>query len=159
VFDDPAFGRSISKQEAYAVLDKASEAGLVHMTANLESGHSFICNCCGCCCMALKGMTKLGVLDVVNSDFYAQIDSEACTGCDMCADNVCQVDAIAEQEGSYRVDRARCLGCGHCVDVCAVDAIELMRKRPEELVPPVKDADTFLEELARRRGVDFSAYK
>ena len=46
VFDDPAFGRSISKQEAYAVLEKASEAGLVHMTANLESGHSFICNRC-----------------------------------------------------------------------------------------------------------------
>ena len=45
------------------------------------------------------------------------------------------------------------------MDVCPVDAIELKRKRPEELVPPVKDADTFLEELARRRGVDFSAYK
>ena len=129
------------------------------MTANLENGHSFICNCCGCCCMALKGMTKLGVLDVVNSDFYAQVDSAACTGCDMCADHVCQVDAIAEQEGSYRVDRARCLGCGHCVDVCPVDAIELMRKQPEDREPPVKDADTFLEELARRRGVDFSAYK
>jgi len=159
VFDDPAFGRSISKQEAYAVLEKANEAGLVHMTANLESGHSFICNCCGCCCMALKGMTKLGVLDVVNSDFYAQVDSEVCTSCDMCADNVCQVDAIAEQEDTYRVDRSRCLGCGHCVDVCPVDAIELLRKPLEDREPPVKDADTFLEELARRRGVDFSAYK
>jgi len=34
-----------------------------------------------------------------------------------------------------------------------------MRKQPEDQVPPVKDADTFLEEPARRRGVDFSAYK
>ena len=159
MFDDPAFGRAISKEEAYAVLDKAEQAGLVHMTANLESGHNFICNCCGCCCMVLKGMTKLGIPEVVNSDFYSRIDSELCTGCDMCAANVCQVDAIAEQEGTYRVDRARCLGCGHCVDVCPVEAIQLIRKEPEERVPPLEDADAFLEEMARRRGVDYSAYK
>ena len=44
-------------------------------------------------------------------------------------------------------------------DVCPVDAIELLRKQPEDRVPPVKDAATFLEELARRGGVDFSAYE
>jgi Pyruvate/2-oxoacid:ferredoxin oxidoreductase delta subunit len=159
LFDDAAFGRPISKQEAYAVLDKAQQAGLVHMTANLESGHSFICNCCGCCCMVLKGMTKFGIEQVVNSDFYSQIDAQLCTDCGICADELCQVDAIAEQEGAYRVDRARCLGCGQCVDACPVEAIQLVRKGPEDRVPPVKDGDTFLDEIARQRGVDYSAYK
>jgi len=159
IFDDPAFGRAISKQEAYEVLDKAAKAGLVHMTANLESGHNFICNCCGCCCMVLKGVTKLGIPEVVNSDFYSHIDPQECTSCDVCAVDVCPVDAIAEREGTYRVDRERCLGCGHCVEVCPTDAIQLIRKGPEDREPPLKDADAFLDEMARRRGVDYSAYK
>jgi electron transport complex protein RnfB len=159
LFDDPAFGRPISKEEAYAVLDEAEQAGLVHMTANLETGHNFICNCCGCCCMVLKGMTKLGVRQVVDSDFYSQIDAEVCTSCGSCVDDVCQVDAIAEQGDSYSIDRVRCLGCGNCVSVCPEEAIELIRKEPEDRVPPLKDADDFLNELARQRGVDYSAYK
>jgi formate hydrogenlyase subunit 6/NADH:ubiquinone oxidoreductase subunit I len=159
LFDEGVLGRPISKQEAYAVLDKAEQAGLVHMTANLESDHNFICNCCGCCCQVLKGMTKLGMAEVVNSDFHSQIDAEECTGCGICATDVCQVDAIAEQEGAYQTDRARCLGCGNCVNVCPVEAIRLVRKRREDRVPPLKDADTFLDEIARQRGVDYSAYK
>ncbi|MFH1113866.1 MAG: 4Fe-4S ferredoxin, partial [Pseudomonadota bacterium] len=43
-------GKIITKEQAYEVLRTAEEAGLVHMTSNVESGHWFICNCCECCC-------------------------------------------------------------------------------------------------------------
>lgn len=158
-FEDGSWGRAISKQEAYAVLDKAEEAGLVHLTGNVESGHHYICNCCGCCCGVLKGITKLGLTGVVNSDFYSQIDAEVCSGCGLCADNVCQVGAIEELEDVCRVDRDRCIGCGLCVRICPTEALQLFRKRPEDRVPPPKDENQWFEERARLRGVDYSAYR
>ncbi|MBI4830845.1 MAG: (Fe-S)-binding protein, partial [Candidatus Lindowbacteria bacterium] len=44
------FGRKITKEEAYKVLDRSEEAGLVHLSDNTQKRINFICNCCGCCC-------------------------------------------------------------------------------------------------------------
>jgi Pyruvate/2-oxoacid:ferredoxin oxidoreductase delta subunit len=158
-FEDGTLGRPISKEEAYAVLDRAEAAGLIHLTTNVESGQYFLCNCCGCCCAGLKAITKLGLTDVINSDYYSLIDHEACTECGLCAENVCQLDAIAEREGGYRVDRARCVGCGQCLMLCPADAIRLLRKPAAERVQPPATPDLWREERARARGVDFSRYK
>ena len=158
-FDRHHWGRSISKQEAYGVLDKAAEAGLVHLTSNVENGHFFICNCCGCCCAVLKGITKLGMSDVINSDFYSEIDADLCTSCGACVEDVCHVDAISEGEEAYLIDRGLCIGCGVCLDSCSVEAIELKRKpEAERLAPPANDGAWF-EERGRLRGVDFSDYE
>jgi ferredoxin len=159
LFDDPPSGRLISKEEAYAVLEKAEDAGLVHLTSNVASGHYFICNCCGCCCGVLKGITKHGLSGVINSDFYSEIEDESCVGCGVCVEHVCQVDAISEQEQTYRIDRARCLGCGNCVGLCPTDAIRLLAKSPEDRILPPADQDAWLDERARIRGVDYSAYR
>jgi NAD-dependent dihydropyrimidine dehydrogenase PreA subunit len=159
LFDDPPSGRPISKEEAYAVLETSEEAGLVHLTSNVANGHYFICNCCGCCCGVLKGITKHGLPEVVNSDFYSGIEMESCVGCGICVENVCQVDAISEQEGIYRIDRSRCLGCGNCVGLCPTDAIRLLAKLSEDRLPPPADQDAWLDERARLRGVDYSAFR
>ena len=159
IFDDAPSGRAISKQEAYAVLEEAEDAGLVHLTSNVTSGHYFICNCCGCCCAVLKGITKHGLTNVVNSDFYSEIEVEPCTGCGICAENVCQVDAISEEGEAYRVDGALCLGCGNCVDLCPTEAIQLRRKRPEDRQAPPADHDAWMDARARIRGVDYSQYR
>lgn len=162
VFDNnPLGGRVISKEEAYEVLRKSEEAGLVHLTWNVESGHFFICNCCGCCCGVLRGINDLGILasTVVNSYYYAEIDPDECAACGTCADERCQVNAIEEGEEAYQVIREKCIGCGLCVTTCPSEAIRLVRKPPEELVPPPKDEDAWFEERGRQRGVDFSAYK
>jgi NAD-dependent dihydropyrimidine dehydrogenase PreA subunit len=159
IFDDPPSGRSISKEEAYSVLEEAEDAGLVHLTSNVASGHYFICNCCGCCCAVLKGMTKHGLTNVVNTDFYSEIHTEPCTGCGLCVESVCQVDAISEKDEIYGVDRALCLGCGNCVGICPADAIQLQRKRPEDRVTPPADHDAWLDERARIRGVDYSMFR
>ena len=38
----PWIGRTISKNEAYEVLRKAENAGLVHMTSNMEKRYTYI---------------------------------------------------------------------------------------------------------------------
>ena len=159
LFEHHPWGRPITKKEAYAVLDKAEDAGLVHLTSNVENGHAFICNCCGCCCGVLKGINKLGMSDVINADFYSEIDADLCTSCGDCADGVCQVSAISEGEEAYRVDRRLCIGCGVCIDTCDFVAIELKRKPEAERVAPPANDDAWSEERGRLRGVDFSAYK
>ena len=161
VFDNPRAGHAISKEEAYEVLHKSEEAGLVHLTWNVESGHFFICNCCGCCCGVLRGINDLGIpaSKVVNSYYYAEIDPDECAACGTCADERCQVNAIEEGEDAYEVIREKCIGCGLCVPTCPSEAIQLVRKSAEELVPPPKDEMDWYDERGRQRGVDFSPYK
>jgi electron transport complex protein RnfB len=161
IFDNPRYGRTISKNEAYEVLNKSEEAGLVHLTFNVESGHFFICNCCGCCCGVLRGIKELGIpaSKVVNSHYYAKIDPDACEACGICADERCQVDAIEEGEDAYEIIKDKCIGCGLCISTCPNEAIQLVRKEPEELLHPPRDEMAWFEERGRLRGVDFSSYK
>jgi Pyruvate/2-oxoacid:ferredoxin oxidoreductase delta subunit len=158
-FENHPWGRPISKQEAYGLMEKAEDAGLVHLTTNVEEGPSFICSCCGCCCVALKAITQLGLTDVINSDFYCEIDADLCVSCGDCGNGVCQVNAISEGGEAYRVDRRLCIGCGVCIDHCNDAAMELVPKPAEERVARFADEDAWREEIARLRGVDFSAYK
>ncbi len=151
-------GREITREEAYEVLNKAEEAGLVHLTGNTQTDHWFICNCCGCCCGALQAVRYLGLTDIVNSHYYAEIDPDLCTACGTCKDERCQVKAIDEEDDVYRINE-RCIGCGLCVTSCPTEAIRLIHKNPEEIQAPPKDVEAWNEERARQRGVDFSAYK
>jgi ferredoxin len=96
---------------------------------------------------------------VVNSHYYAEIEPDECQVCGICADERCQVNAIEAGEEAYHVIRDRCIGCGLCVSTCPSEAIKLVRKQPEKMVPPPKDEMAWYEERARERGVDFSAFK
>ncbi len=161
VFDHhPLIKKSITKEEAYEVLRKSEEAGLVHLTSNVESGHYYICNCCGCCCGVLRSMNELGVTEAINSAFYAEIDSTVCVACGLCADERCQIQAITGEAGeNYQVIREKCIGCGLCVSTCPTNAIGLVRKEAADLVTPPKDEKEWFEKRGELRGVDFSAYR
>jgi len=161
VFDNKPHYRSLSKEEAYAVLDEAEEAGLVHLTWNVASDRFFICNCCGCCCGVLRSINEEGIpaSSVINSYYYAMIDPEACEACGVCADERCQVNAIEEGEDAYRVVREKCIGCGLCVSTCPTDAISLVRKEAGEIEAPPQNEMEWYEKRAQLRGVDFSKYK
>ncbi|MBW2091932.1 MAG: 4Fe-4S binding protein [Deltaproteobacteria bacterium] len=162
IFDNASgVSRPITKQEAFDLLDKAEEAGLVHLTHNMQNGLFYICNCCGCCCGVLSAINRLGInaTEVVNSHYYAEIDPDLCTVCNTCVDERCQVNAIEEGEDFNEVIRDKCIGCGLCVTTCPSEAIQLVRKAPEELTLPPQDEASWFEERGQWRGVDFSMYK
>jgi len=161
VFDNSHWGRPISKQEAYALLAKAEEHGLVHLTWNVQGGHFYICNCCGCCCHVLRSINELGISaqNVVNTHYYAHIDPDCCTVCGVCADERCQVNAIDEGEDAYSINRSKCIGCGLCVSTCPSEAVRLIKRDEKDRVPPPQNEDAWFEERGRLRGVDFSKLK
>jgi MinD superfamily P-loop ATPase len=101
----------------------------------------------------------MGLTNVVNSYYYAEIDSDSCEVCGICADERCQVNAIEKGEETYHIIRDRCIGCGLCVTTCPAEAIRLVGKEEKERVNPPKDESAWFEERACQRGIDFSAYK
>ena len=161
VFDNSDHYKALTREETYSLLDQAEEAGLVHLTWNVESGHFFICNCCGCCCGVLRSINELGIdaAKVINSYYYAEIDPDECTVCGVCRDERCQVDAIEEGEDALVIVREKCIGCGLCVTTCPSDAIALARKQPDEIVPPPKNEQDWYAKRADQRGIDISKFQ
>ena len=154
------WGREITKEQAYQLLREAEEAGLVHLTSNVENGNTFICNCCSCCCGVLRSVNELDVPGAVNSDFYAEIEGDECDWCGVCLEEKgCQVRAIEEGDTAYRVIKERCIGCGLCVTACPRDAIKLVAKPQQEIIAPPTDMRAWNDARANQRSVDYTAYK
>jgi electron transport complex protein RnfB len=160
-FDNPSYGRIITKEEAYKILAEAEENGLVHLTSNTQSDRFFICNCCKCCCGILRGINELGIAatSVVNSHYYAEIDVDECNSCGVCADERCQVGAIDEKDDYYEIIGERCIGCGLCITTCSEGAIQLKRRPESEIVPPPLNEEQWFKARGQARGVDFSKYE
>ena len=149
----PPTPNDISKEEALAVLDKSEEIGLVHTVSNIAKGIGYVCNCCGCCCGILRGITDWGIENsVAYANYYSIIDPDECIGCGICVER-CQVNAISLEEGVAAVDRERCIGCGLCVTGCPSNAAKLQRKPEDEIVHPPVDLATWESERLRNRGL------
>lgn len=160
VFDNhPLIKKAITKEEAYEVLRISEEAGLVHMISNVEDEHYYICNCCGCCCGVLRSMNEFGVTEAVNASYYAEIDEALCVACGVCADERCQVQAIAESGDAYAVIQSKCIGCGLCVSTCPSEAIQMVRKPQAEIKSPAKNEKEWFKLRGDARGVDFQVYQ
>ena len=87
--------RLISKEEAYEVLRRAEDNGLVHeinQTPGFEESTA-ICNCCGCSGVALRIAEMFRAKNAIRSNFAAKIDKEKCVACGQCVEN-CQTNAI-----------------------------------------------------------------
>jgi len=134
---NPKLGREVTKEEAHEHVTKCRDAGLVHLIGRnkldtwwlgVSPGDKLltVCNCCPCCCLwkmipnlnpeISRKVTKMPGVSVRVTD--------ACTGCGICAESVCFVDAITMAD-----DRAvisdQCRGCGYCIEICPETAIEL----------------------------------
>lgn len=93
-------GREITREEAFEIIRKAEDNGLMHSIPNLDSpGHTHaICNCCGCGCYAMRLANEYLNNDIVRSNYKSV------------------------------VDESKCVACGECVDVCPTNAIRLGQK-------------------------------
>ncbi|MEW5866796.1 MAG: 4Fe-4S binding protein [Bacillota bacterium] len=116
-------------------------------------GISYICNCCGCCCGILRGITQWGIENsVAHANYYSVIDPDRCLACGTCVER-CQVHAISEPNGVDVVDLKRCIGCGLCVTGCPNGAAMLERKPEAEIVHPPANYRTWERERLLNRGL------
>ncbi|TFF86192.1 MAG: 4Fe-4S dicluster domain-containing protein [Promethearchaeota archaeon] len=129
-------GRELTIDEAIDVLKMAEKSGLVHVINNQSDKHSFICNCCGCCCGFLGNANKFKLIDnmIAKSNYIPVIDSNKCTLCKTCI-NKCPVNALFVNYGSkedlsdsyVHLREDICIGCGVCSVNCPSNAIILKK--------------------------------
>lgn len=127
---DREIGREISTETALAYLDRAEEAGLVHLGRNNVNRDMMICNCCSCCCTGLYALNVVNYPAYAPSRFRVRIAEDDCIGCGTCIDR-CQFMAIEIEEIAH-IDLDKCYGCGNCVITCPEEALVLEEVRPEE---------------------------
>jgi NADPH-dependent glutamate synthase beta subunit-like oxidoreductase/NAD-dependent dihydropyrimidine dehydrogenase PreA subunit len=88
-------GRKITREEAFEIIKRAEENGLMHQIPNLDgSGKTHaICNCCGCSCLALRSAEMYRNVDMVRSNYVSYVDKDKCVACGQCVEN-CPVNAL-----------------------------------------------------------------
>ncbi len=107
--------RLITKEEAYEVLRRAEDNGLVHeinQTPGFEES-SAICNCCGCSCYALRIAEMFRSKNAIRSNYVARVDKEKCVACGQCVEN-CQTNAV-------RLGQKNCVNNPHVSDAYDTD--------------------------------------
>ncbi len=149
----------LTKEESLARLKAAADAGLVHSVTNAKEDISYICNCCTCSCGILRGMAEMGIANVVaRSAFVNTVDEDLCQGCEDCIE-YCQFNALALHDDALliNINATSCVGCGVCVPVCPEEALVLVRRPEEDILPVPVTEDEWMLDRASARGVDMDA--
>ena len=143
----------ITKEEALQILKDAEEAALVHSVSNVVDGLHYICNCCGCCCGVLRGITEWGIENTMaRANYEAIVNNNDCIGCEVCIER-CQVSAITMVDGIAHINRDKCLGCGLCITTCATEAIELTPRPEEEQITPPENFGEWEKKRLKNRNI------
>ncbi|NCB41163.1 MAG: 4Fe-4S dicluster domain-containing protein [Clostridia bacterium] len=129
------YAKQISTEEALSILELAYKHNLVQFAENVKEDVGFICNCCACCCMALKGAKKMGVPQTISSSNFIVTMNNKCIRCKRCVD-VCPVGCFkVDEHGNVLLDSTLCLGCGVCERVCKPKAIEMVQREKRIFTP------------------------
>jgi ferredoxin len=148
---DPDFGRLVTRQEAKEHIKKCANAGLVHLIGknkidtqwlDVRPGEKLltICNCCECCCLWKMLPNLPGKISrIVTKIPGIRIDVlDNCSGCGICADKVCFVNAISMKNNLTVIDQELCRGCARCIEVCPENAIKLTIEDEEYINETIK---------------------
>ena len=114
-FSEQGYHRLVSKEEAYEILQRAEDNGLVHeinQTPGFEDTTA-ICNCCGCSCFALRIAELFRTPRAIRSNYIARVDKEKCVACGQCVEN-CQTNAL-------KLGQKRCATDPHISDTYDTD--------------------------------------
>jgi ferredoxin len=140
---NPKLGRLVDVKTALAHVERAHQAGLVHLIGRDKIDAVWmgvkpytklmtVCNCCSCCCLfrflpnlAPKLQKKIERMPGVRVEV-----SGKCVGCGNCSLGVCFIDAIHVMDGRAVIDET-CRGCGNCVEACPEGAIRVVIERED----------------------------
>ena len=139
------YARQVDASEGLDLLRQAYESHLVQFGENARENVSFICNCCGCCCEAMKAARRFGLLHPVHTtNFLPVVDEAKCNGCGKCV-NQCPVEAMTlvstndphhPKMKEAKLDADICLGCGLCARACDRGGVTL-RSREKRVITPM----------------------
>ncbi len=143
---DRGIGTYLTEEEALTLLEKMENEGLIHTTINTQRRPQFICNCCTCSCLILRGLTEMhNPRAFAKSNFVPSRDDDACTLCRTCIE-VCPFDCYFyhwghdDQPEKIGFLEERCVGCGLCAYHCPADAITLVKVRNDVPEPGPREA-------------------
>jgi len=150
------FAEKRSTEQLLAILERARDLRLTHITDNIRHKPSFICNCCSCCCELLGGVQRGYPMGVAKTNYTLRIDAETCLGCGLCqkACNVAALEMVESENGkrkkTVRIIGDNCLGCGACISVCPSHSLSLVYAAGRPL-PPEKKKDLFKQILKEKK--------
>lgn len=152
-FQRPENENTVTREQALQLLDVAEDEGLVHTVSNVMKGMYYVCNCCGCCCGILRGITEWGIKEsVAYANYNACINQETCTNCGVCTER-CQIHAIQDKDGQTVINEDQCIGCGLCVTGCPSEAVQLIKRSDAALVHPPEDFEAWERLRLKNRGM------
>ena len=150
---EPPVQPFVTREEALAVLQQTEKIGLVHTVSNVAKGINYVCNCCGCCCGILRGITEFGIeKSVAAANYYVVIDTAVCKGCGNCVKR-CHMHALSINDEVAEADLSKCIGCGLCVSGCPAGAAHLELKPESEIIHPPADFAAWEHERLLKRGM------
>ena len=148
------YGRYLNVEEALELLERAEKAGLVHSTINTQIKPQFICNCCTCSCIILRGLTELhNPRAIAKSNFLPLRNEELCSKCKTCV-SICFLKAnVYHAPHDNEPERIlflkeRCIGCGLCAYHCPKNAIKLVKVKDD--IPEMGPREAFKRVEAER---------
>lgn len=126
--DHSASFEVMSKDEAFKLIRKLDQEGLMHSVwSGVTPYVSALCNCDGDC-SAYRGFIKdHGLQSFFRAEYLCQVDMDQCNGCKECMAQ-CQFGAqfYSSALGKVTIEPKLCFGCGVCRAACPQNAINLI---------------------------------